>query len=169
MSELDQRTRVFECPHCQNPIKVSTRTEIVGFNIPDDGNIDWSAGLSEIEKASIETARESGILHAFKKAVVYTKQNPKSIERFFLNFSKNAKPRVIPNFASQAFFAEFPRKRVTIIQEQGIIAVVVDGAIKRFVPLELAAGKTLGGSGKLRTSADEVEFHNWLKSEPIMN
>lgn len=160
-----QKTKVFECPHCRNSIRVGVQTEILSVDIPEEGNIDWDAGLSTHEKGAIEAAKESGTLDAFKRAVEYGDHRPRSIERFFLSYLRSAKPRIIPEFATRTLFKEFPRQRVNILQAQGILAVVVEGSIRKFIPLELAAGKSLGGSNKLRTSADEAEYHNWMKSE----
>lgn len=163
---MNEKTRLFECPHCKGSISVSIRTEILGVNIPEEeGNIDWSAGLSDEEKRSIDVARDSGVLDAFGRVVEYNQQYPKSIERFFLNFLRNARPRTIPSFAIRALFEEFPTKRVNVVQGDGVIAVIVEGAIRRFIPLKLAAGESLGGSSKLRTSADQTEYHNWLSAE----
>ena len=157
---------MFECPHCRKSIKIAIQTDILAVDIPEEeGNIDWNAGLSDQEKVAIQTAKESGTLEAFKRAVEYGDSRPKSIERFFISYLRIAKPRIIPEFATRALFKEFPRQRVNVLQAQGILAVVVEGSIRKFIPLELAAGKSLGGTNKLRTSADEAEYHNWMKSE----
>lgn len=162
------KTKVFECPHCRKPLSIHVQTEIMGVDIPEEGNIDWRAGLSDNEKQAVEAAREAGVLDAFKRAVEYGENRPKCIERFFLSFLRSARPRIIPGFAMNALIAEFSQKRVSLLQAQGILAVIVEGSIRKFIPLELAAGKSLNGSKgtkSLRTSADKVEYHNWMKSE----
>lgn len=165
-----EKFRLFECPHCHKPVRVSVQTEILGVLLPgDEGNLDWSAGLSNEEKNAVDVAKESGILSAFKSAVDYGSQRPQCIERFFLGFLKTARPRAIPDFALKALLKEFPRQRVNVVQAVGVLAVVVEGTIRRFIPLELAAGKTLGGTSKLRTSADKTEYYNWLTAERVFS
>lgn len=169
--EKKEKSRPFECPHCHKPIKVKVSTEILEVSslTEEEGNIDWTYGLTQEQKEVVQIAKDTGVLSAFELTVreVKTHQFPRNIERFFLNFFKTAVPKVIPKFALDYFIHEFAGARIEFWTAQGIGAVVADGVIHTFIPAELVTGRkariTAGrGRARLCAPADEGDLREWM-------
>lgn len=175
MSDMDVKDmwgrKQITCCYCENALWVA----IGGLNLtpfPVDGN-----GFEKKEKGTfdevvndrdrifLKRAEKHGLLKAFADVVEVAKaeQIPHDMGKFLLTFFKTAQLKSVPKFALDFYMCEFPGKPITFLGAQGIIAVLADGQIKCFAPLESVAGSTVRSSttntivARVGGSVDDLE------------
>ena len=153
------------CPCCQKTISFSVNiTEIYEFTDMEHGPDWWKNGLTSEQLDVIARATKSGIVEALRVAVEKTPtiHTPKSMERFFLALLKTMRPKRVPQFALDAFIAEFGGQ-IAFWSAQGMGLVTSNGAICMFIPLGIVTGVAIGGSS-VRMNAPEYEVSNWIRT-----
>ena len=134
--------KVFTCPHCNNLISVVAKTEILEVVVREDGNINWDSGLSLDQKTMISEVKDSGLFTQFQRTVAVAKstQLPRSLERFFISFLRNAGPVPVPRFVLEYFLGRFAG-HISFLCTDGICAITCDGIIHGFCPQTMITNK----------------------------
>jgi hypothetical protein len=160
------------CPHCGDDIAIDVGVELQTARKwePDREADDWRLSRTPEQIAVVEHARSSGVLEAFTVAV-HARQaangQPKSMESFLLTFLSSMRQNRVPHFVLKHYIREFGHGTISIWSAQGVLAVVADGRLRAFVPLEVVRGQSIvsvSGLNKSRIGGDEDSFQAWVKT-----
>jgi hypothetical protein len=141
------------CPHCSEEILVHFSVEISEVAAPKgetpsanpaDKIARWRSTLDPSQSGTIDAAKRSGLLDSFEQAVKSSAvTQPSNIEKFFLDWLKLARAKMIPSWAMDEFKDLYPGKYIEFHVSQCVGAVVAGGKISLFLPVELLSGKTV--------------------------
>ena len=175
----DPRAKTFQCPHCDAKLQFKVQVGVYGvFEISDDDELLSKPKPAVVkdrftpdERALLESLRAAGLYAAFEtaaRASLYT--NAKDMERYFLTFLQSAVPVKTPQFAiRQCLPEEDANGNLELWQLNTVVAVIADGEIRAFFPVDLIKGRPLRDSlksnGKTITTAKEyVTIGDWVKT-----
>jgi hypothetical protein len=177
----DPRAKTFQCPHCDAKLQFKVQVGVYGvFEISDDNELLPKPPLepavikdrfSPDERALLESLRTAGLYTAFEtaaRASLYT--NAKDMERYFLTFLQSAVPVKTPQFAIRQCLPEDDASGdLELWQLNTVVAVIADGEIRAFFPVDLIKGRPLRdplkSDGKTITTAKEyVTVGDWVKT-----
>lgn len=164
------------CPCCNSLIKVgiaiSAEVTVEKLSTDDNTNLDdWRSGLTDGQIAAIENAESIGAIEAFRQAVDESKSldTPRDIRKFFLTFWRTARPKAIPRI-SLSIITRSIGGRIDIWAAQGVSAVVADGRMRQFIPIELLTGAPITKISRAnktvaRMDVDENLLKEWIDSK----
>lgn len=177
----DPRAKTFQCPHCDTKLQFKVQVGVYGvFEITDDDKLlpkpapkpaPVKDRFAPAERELLETLREAGLYAAFETAAqasLYT--NAKDMERYFLTFLNSAVPVKTPQFAIRQCLPENEADGdLELWQLNTVCAVVVNGEIRTFFPVDLIKGRPLRtrlqSNGKsVTTTSDNTTVSDWVKT-----
>lgn len=139
-------TNTFNCPHCHTLLKLHLRIEVLEVLMVGDPSApaqiardDRTSPLASEQLALVESFKSTGLLDAFEQAVItaHPQHRPRRLDRFLITWLATAQPRRLRREALQQLMKEYPGERIEIWSAQGIIAIIVGGRIRQFVPLKV--------------------------------
>jgi len=177
----DPRAKTFQCPCCDAKLQLKVQVSVFGvFEINDENELLISKDpkpavvkdrLTPEERALFESLRPSGLYSAFENAArasLYT--NAKDMEKYFLTFIQSAVPVKTPQFAIRQCLPDDEQEGdLELWQLNTVCAVIANGEIRAFFPVELVKGKPLrsplAASGKsITTSKESIGINDWVKT-----
>lgn len=177
----DPLSKTFQCPHCNTKLQFKVQVGVYGvFRITEDGQvlpkpppkpIAPKDRFTPAERELLESLREVGLYTAFETAAqasLYT--NAKDMERYFLTFLQSATPSKTPQFAiRQCLPDDEANGDLELWQLNTVCAVMADGEIRAFFPVDLIKGRPLRSplqsNGKSITSTrDNISVSDWVKT-----
>jgi hypothetical protein len=177
----DPHTKTFQCPHCDTKLQFKVRVSVCGvFEINDDDELLPKPPPKSMpprdrftteERALLESLKEVGLYAAFESAArasPYT--NTKDMERYLLTFLSSAVPVKTPQFAIRQCLPEDEASGdLELWQLNTVVAVIADGEIRAFFPVDLIKGRPLRtplqSNGKSITTAKEnIAVSDWVKT-----
>lgn len=171
---MTEQNRIVMCPHCQKELRIDVCSTVTGARTMEEhelsfGPDQWKEGLSDSELALIKQAQISGLLKAFGEAVEQRggMSSPRSMERFLVTFLRTMAVSRVPEYVIRHYNAEYGRRPLEFWQGQGVCAVIVDGRIRAFVPLQIFKGhmvKSVRGENTKRMGGDEQTLQAWTKT-----
>jgi hypothetical protein len=155
------------CPHCQEELIL----DIISWEVREPKTKDpesWLNNLSEHERILVDRCVESGLVKAFTEALegrTTGQQTPRNPRRLLLTFFKTSAPKRVPQWALDYYIGQFGG-RIEFWGSEGVLAIISDGSIRAFAPVELllgvAARNILGGKKRVETT--EREFYSWAST-----
>jgi hypothetical protein len=177
----DPRAKTFQCPHCDAKLQFKVQVNVHGvYEINDDNELlpkpppkpaPVKDRFTPEERALLESLRAAGLYAAFEaaaRASMYT--NVKDMERYLLTFLQSAVPVKSPQFAIRQCLPEDEASGdLELWQLNTVVAVIADGEIRAFFPVDLVKGRPLRtklqSDGKTITAGKEnVTVTDWVKT-----
>jgi len=115
----------------------------------------------------LESAKDAGMLDAIDECITKAHlQRPGNLLKFLFDFLSTSRPCKIPNLALNAFAAEF-QGRISSWSGLGLVAILSEGTVKRFMPIKFLLGSPIkDNTGKIkgRFSVPEPEMVQWIRT-----
>jgi hypothetical protein len=181
MSFDDPRAKTFQCPHCDAKLQFKVQVGVYGvFEINENNELvpkpppkpaPAKDRFTRQERALLESLREAGLYTAFEaaaRASLYT--NAKDMERYLLTFLQSAVPVKTPQFAIRQCLPEDEATGdLELWQLNTVTAVIADGEIRAFFPVDLIKGRPLRtklqSNGKTITAEKEtITVSDWVRT-----
>lgn len=168
-----------ECPHCSGKILVSFKSKvwIQKAETPSEHALppnqkkkkDWRDGLSQQQVSILDHATRTGLFASFVAAMERGPHNglPRNQEKYFLDWLKMCKPKIVPGWAISEFKSLYPKTFVEFYGYNFVGAVIADGEIMLFMPIDLVAGikvKTSMNGEKRMAPPDASGVRQWIKT-----
>lgn len=177
----DPRAKTFQCPCCDAKLQFKVQVGVYGvFQINDDNELVPKPTIKPTpvrdrftpdERSLLEALKTGGLYAAFEAAAqasLYT--NAKDMERYLLTFLQSAVPVKTPQFAIRQCLPEDEAGGdLELWQLNTVVAVIADGEIRAFFPVDLIKGRPLRtplqSDGKSITATKEsISVSDWVKT-----
>lgn len=159
------------CPQCGAHLGVRLKITAGAVALDDEGHkVDPPVVEVRVphrpvkESRLIEAAKTTGLLDAFKSAVMAEKEFtgiPADIEEFFLQFWKMAQPTKLNPIALAAWIKEF-EGRIVVLASNGILAILCDGQLRAFAPQRLTRSTQVVPGVRI---PNDQTLDVWIKSK----
>jgi hypothetical protein len=128
------------------------------------------------DQALIDAAKRTGLLEPFIQTLTVVKHGaplPHDLDGFFVLCMRTLVQRLLPPHAVQQFRETFPHGQLAYYSSQGIGVVVVNQALRLFVPNSQIMGTSLRGlgarskgqsSGRLSIDDGPQKLRQWLRT-----
>lgn len=182
-ADIDSRTDCgdwIDCPHCNQKILVQFKSKvwIQKTEGPSDRTTPpratkldaWEDSLSQKQKSVIEHAKRTGLYDSFVTALERGPHHglPKNKEKYFLEWLKMCKQKLIPAWALSEFQDLYRGKYVEFFSFGFVGGVVAGGEIVLFMPVDLINGlkvKTAVNGEKRMGQPDVSGVRQWIKTK----
>lgn len=170
-----------DCPHCAGKVLVEFKTRVYiqsaktaseAESVPP-GELKakaWRDGLSQQQVSILDHAIRTGLLASFVATLERGPHHgmPKNTEKYFLEWVKMARSRMIPEWALNEFKGLYPGKFIEFYGSNFVGGVIADGEIMLFLPIDLISGlklKTTMGGIKSMAPPEVSGVRQWLRTK----
>lgn len=174
MIDPNIKERVLQCPHCQGMMLLQVRTEVEGVEKCSEDEVRAQKDFGPELKEFLIEIEKTGLIEVFGKTARYVHgdQCPKDLVRFFTNCARSVVIRNIPRFALDCIVESFPPVgRLQFWQSNGIGFIVLDNALRGFVPVSLVIGQRArdleSGERYITIPPHAEELFEWFSDDGV--
>ena len=145
MSDLPEEEAGLTCPHCQKAISVYFWAKARRLE-PREPK-DWRESLSLPERAAVDELERAGVVAAFSDAMTHvapardSREEPPNSAKALMKFLRECRPYWPTTSETQRLADEFGRTDCKLWTYRALVAVVVGGRIRAFIPSSSTSSK----------------------------
>lgn len=189
--EKHDRGEWIECPHCQKEVLIRLKAKITGIGVSNENTTSpseakaarivqavsadttvntWGAALTGKQASVLAQAKRSGLFDSFVAALERAPHNgvPANKEKYFLDWLKLARSKVVPQWALAEFKGLYPGKFIEVVGANFVGAVLANGEMSLFFPIDLVSGvkvKTAMNGNMSMGAPDASGVRDWVRTK----